>query len=432
MDRFTRNRISNDQKNTIEKLKMKKSGLAIFDVEGVLIPKKRYLFFQVGKTLGFSQFVRIIFFGFLYELGLISLKSALKQVFKAFKGLKIADLVQIFRQVPLMISIEETFEKLRDENWKTALISSGLPTIIVKELASLLKADYSFGFEVETKDGVLTGEIGGDVIERRGKLPVLKRILKMEGLVPKDCIVIADDRNNTAIFLPEILKIGYNPDFVIRMKADVVVMGKLLEILPLTREEEKQQRVLPSINNIIRKTIHAGGFMVPVLSSVLGLYTVVTLILVISILYVISELARLERKNLPIITSITRYAATQTELLGFATAPLFFALGILLTLLFFPPQASSAAIAIGVIGDSTASIFGSILGKTRLPLNTGKTLEGSSIGFFFAFSAGMFFVPPLKALIGAATAMIVEYFPLPVNDDLIMPLFTGGVLALTA
>jgi dolichol kinase len=55
-------------------------------------------------------------------------------------------------------------------------------------------------------------------------------------------------------------------------------------------------------------------------------------------------------------------------------------------------------------------------------------LEGSLAGFVCAFLAGSFFVAPWLALIGAAVAMTVEYLPLPVNDNLMIPLCTGLTL----
>lgn len=76
---------------------------------------------------------------------------------------------------------------------------------------------------------------------------------------------------------------------------------------------------------------------------------------------------------------------TQAELHEFAAAPLYFAVGILLTLLLFPLQVSSAAIAMFALGDSTASLFGNLLSKTALPFNKGKSLEGSLFGFFLPF-----------------------------------------------
>ena len=405
-----------------------KRKLIVFDVEGVLIPKKRYLFFEVGRTLGFRRFATIIFYGFLYEIGLISLKSALKHVFEVFRGIKTEELVRIFKRVPLMPSTLETFDALRYRGWKTALISSGLPTIVVQDLASTLKADHAIGFELGVKEGTLTGEIWGDAIEFRGKLPVLKRILEAEGLEPEECVVVADDRNNASMFLPEALKIGYDPDFVIRVKADKVIGGRLDEILHSIGEKPKQQGKKLSKNDILRESIHASGIAMPLLSVYVGLYPVALFILVVTLLYLMSELARMERKNLPLFSFLTHRAATQPELYEFATAPIFFALGILLTLLLFPFPANCAAIAIFALGDSTASIFGKALGTKTLPFNKGKTLEGSLIGFFFAFLAGAFFINPFKALAAAAVAMTVESLPLPLNDNLMTPLTTGLLL----
>jgi dolichol kinase len=187
---------------------------------------------------------------------------------------------------------------------------------------------------------------------------------------------------------------------------------------------------LPSKNDVLREIIHASGFFVPVLSSLIGIPSAALLICMVIALYVISELSRMGGKDLPIISVITRHAASQSELYEFATAPLYFAIGILITLLLFPAPVSSAAIAIFALGDSTASIFGGLISKKPLPFNKGKTLEGSLAGFFFAFLAGSFFIPPAEALIGAAVAMATECLPLPVNDNILVPLFTGLALTL--
>jgi HAD superfamily phosphoserine phosphatase-like hydrolase len=406
---------------------MERRRLAVFDVEGVLIPKRRYLLFEVGRKLGFSKFARLVLFGIFYELGLISLKSAMKHVFRVFKGLSVDEFLRIFKQVPLLPGVREVFEKLSSTGWKTALISSGLPTFVVRDLASTLGADYAFGFELEIIDDVVTGEIWGDTIEHDGKLAVLNRILEAERLTPKDCIVVADDRNNAPIMLPKMLKIGYNPDFIIRMKADRVVTGYPLEILSIIQGQPKTRR-LPSKNDILREIIHASGIAIPFLSSLIGIYTTAYFILFVSAFYVISELTIMEKGSLPVISSITRHATTPEELYEFRAAPLFFAFGILITLLLFPRPASDAAIVIFAVGDSTASIFGKMFGRRTLSFNKGKTLEGSLIGFVFASSAAAFFVNPFMAASGAAVAMLIESLPLPINDNLVLPLVTGALL----
>ncbi len=92
-----------------------------------------------------------------------------------------------------------------------------------------------------------------------------------------------------------------------------------------------------------------------------------------NLLYTASKVVMMDGRYIPTISSITRHAATHIELYEFATAPIFFAFGILFTLLLFPTPASSTAIIIFALGDSTAAIFGKILEKTTLSFNKGKT-----------------------------------------------------------
>jgi dolichol kinase/phosphoserine phosphatase len=402
--------------------------LAVFDVEGVLVSRNRFIF-DVGKSLGVSQLLKMFFIGFLYKLGVVELKPALKRIFKIMRGVKIETLIRVFDEIPSKPMLESFFAQLKMRNCKIALISSGLPKVAVEKLASMVGADYAFGIEVGLNDDALTGEIWGDAIEANGKFKILSQIVEVEGVKLEDCVVVADDRNNSCIFLSGMHKIGYNPDFVLRFKADTVVTGELSRILPIIYGNPKT-RQLPSKNDIVREAIHASGFFVPVLAGLIGVYPVALLIYVVSLLYFVSELSRMNRKNLPIISAITRSAASQVELYEFATAPLYFAIGILITLLLFPAPVNSAAIAIFTLGDSTASLFGDLISKKPLPFNKGKTLGGSLAGFFFAFLAGSVFVSPILALIGAAVAMLVESLPLPVNDNITIPLFTGLALLL--
>jgi dolichol kinase/phosphoserine phosphatase len=405
-----------------------KPKLTVFDVEGVLIPRNRF-FYEIGKSLGVLPLLKILFFGFLYEIGVMPLKSALEKIFKVTCGVRVEFFLQTLEKIPLLPNTKEAFASLKIQGYKTALISSGLPTFIVKKLADLLAIDYAVGVEVGVSDEKLTGEIWGDVIERKGKLLVLRKIVEAEKLNFSDCIVVADDRNNASIFLKGVQKIGFNPDFMIRIKADIVITGNLSKIIPILNGKMKRKN-LPSIKDLFREMIHSSGFFIPVIVFLVGLPIVALMISCVIAIYFVSEWSRVRGKNVPIISAITRFAASQSELCEFTFAPIYFAFGILLTLLLFPAPASSAAIAIFALGDSTASLVGGTLSKKPLPFNRAKTLEGTLAGFFFAFLAGSVFVSPWIALVGAAVAMTVEYLPLPINDNLLIPLVTGLVLML--
>jgi phosphoserine phosphatase len=404
-----------------------KNRLIIFDVEGVLIPKNRFIF-EVGKSLGFDGLIMLLWYGFLYEVGFLKLELALKHIFGKMKGVKLESLLFTFSKIPATPYLRSFFCQLRARNLKIALISSGIPTVIVKQLADVLGAEYAYGVEVEVKDGRLTGEIWGDAISKNGKHKILFEILNRESLDLKDCIVVADDRNNSCIFLSEMLKIGFNPDFVIRVKTDRVVNNKLSAILPII-DGKPHRRSFPSTNDFVREDIHAAGFFMPVIAGLISVPLVATIIISIALVYTVSELRRLEGHEFRLISAITRHAASPSELYGFAAAPIYFAIGIVATLLLFPTNVGGAAIAIFCLGDSTASLFGGLI-STSLPFNKGKTWEGSLAGFFFAFLAGTFFVAPWLALVGAAIAMTIEVLPLPVNDNVLVPVLTG--VALTA
>ena len=105
------------------------------------------------------------------------------------------------------------------------------------------------------------------------------------------------------------LKIGFNPDFVIRVKADRVVNGKLSAILPII-DGKPHKRSFPSTNDFVREDIHASGFFMPVIASLIGVPIVGVLIFTIALIYTISELWRLEGRELSFISAITRHAAS--------------------------------------------------------------------------------------------------------------------------
>ena len=181
---------------------------------------------------------------------------------------------------------------------------------------------------------------------------------------------------------------------------------------------------------MIREVIHASGFFVALAAMRFGVYIVAFLLFLTTLTYMAAELARVERKNIPLISSITLNATALSERYEFVLAPIFLALGIILSLILFPTPINYASIAIVSLGDSTASIFGKIFGKTSVPFNKGKSLEGSIAGFAFAFFGAAFFLHPLQAFIGAIVSTVVESLPLPINDNLSTPLATGAILTL--
>jgi dolichol kinase len=333
--------------------------------------------------------------------------------------------------MPLMPGVEETVVTLKKTGYKTALISSGLPTIFVEDLAEKLGTNYGVGLEIQTENGHLTGNISGDVIEPSGKASALKKLLEANKLEAHNCIIVADDRNNLSMFPQAKMKIGYNPDFLLSIKSDYAVRGELTEILPIF--ETPKKRIKPTFpkGEMLRETIHIGSFLVAIAAKyLLNVHIVVLLIFAVTLLYIVSEFARIQDIKFPLMSAITWKAALKPELYEFTTAPIFFAVGIMLTLVLFPSPFNYASVVILTFGDGFATIFGKKIGRTVIPFNKGKRLEGSLFGFTLAFFGALMFVNPMQALVGAVAGMLTEILPLPINDNLTIPLITGSVLTL--
>jgi dolichol kinase len=70
-------------------------------------------------------------------------------------------------------------------------------------------------------------------------------------------------------------------------------------------------------------------------------------------------------------------------------------------------------------------LFGAAIGRTPIPYNVSKTIEGSLIGFASAFLAACLFVSVPIALLGAITGGLVESRDRLIDDNLSVPLISG-------
>src|SRR4030042_2119858 len=108
-----------------------KPRLVVLDVEGVLIPKNRFLF-EVGKTLGVIGLFKVLIWGFLYEAGLIKLESALKHIYGDLKHIKIETILNIFGRIPATPYLQSLCVTFRARNGKTAKYTTAQPQQVVR------------------------------------------------------------------------------------------------------------------------------------------------------------------------------------------------------------------------------------------------------------------------------------------------------------
>lgn len=132
-----------------------------------------------------------------------------------------------------------------------------------------------------------------------------------------------------------------------------------------------------------------------------------------------------------VFTRFSSFIRTNEEHKLTGTAP--YVLGIGLSLFFYSQEVASAAICFLAFGDVTATTIGERFGKTRIG---DKSLEGTAAFFGAALCSGVALsflgahLAPWALVLGALTAAGVELMPLRINDNLVIPVVSGGCMEL--
>jgi len=405
--------------------------LAVFDVEGIIIPGQRY-FLETMKLLDLWRRVNVLYCGLMYSLGLMSLRSALIHIYHQFEGVEVAEFIEAFERIPLIPGSSEVMDYLKRSGIMTAFISSSVADVLLERLASRLRVDHFVGPTLDVLEGILTGKVTGDVIQDKGKALALTKLLQKLKIIPRDCSAIADDWNNLSMFNLGVRSIGFNPDFILNPHCQYVVRGNLTEVLPFL--DPNVPTKMTGISLGTRETIHMGSFLIPLLCRFFGLDRLLVCLLIISVSvgYLVSEIVRVRGRSLPPLTAITQSAAVAQEQWDYAIAPLLFAIGVVFTLLVFPSNAAYVGVTVATLGDGIAKVVGKRWGKRTIPFNKPKTLEGTLAGLAVSALAGSMYTSPPIALFAAAVGMTVEALPSPVNDNLSVPFIVALTISIVS
>lgn len=179
---------------------------------------------------------------------------------------------------------------------------------------------------------------------------------------------------------------------------------------------------------LLRKRIHIATAVVPALVWVLPRRTSIALLALGVLAAVIVEVAR---RRIPWVRYRflrgTRVMLRRHERTRVAGAT-YMALAYLLAVVLFPLVVAVAAMLYNALGDAAAAIVGRRWGRRRT--SWGKSWEGAAaaMGTNLVVGVAMPGVTSIAAIVGALGSAAMEFFPLPLDDNLRITL--GGGLAL--
>ncbi len=111
------------------------------------------------------------------------------------KGLEASVLEDVAASLPLTEGAEHLVGTLKSLGYKTAILSGGF-NYFGRHLQQKLGIDYMFANELEIADGVVTGEVNGEIVDGERKAALLRDIAEREGIDLQQAIAVGDGAND--------------------------------------------------------------------------------------------------------------------------------------------------------------------------------------------------------------------------------------------
>ncbi len=213
--------------------------LIVLDVDSTLIQEE--VIDLLGEFLGVRQEIAAITEQAMR--GEIDFESALRQRVHLLSGTPMNALSEVQEKVTLSPGARTLFRVLKYLDYNIALVSGGFD-FIVEYLAKDLGADAFKANRLEVVDGVLTGKIQGDVIDRNAKAQALIRFAQEFEIPIERTIAIGDGANDIDMMSVAGLGIAFNAKPAVQKAADTSVnvpyLDSILYLLGITRGEIEQ------------------------------------------------------------------------------------------------------------------------------------------------------------------------------------------------
>lgn len=160
--------------------------------------------------------------------GEISFPEALRERVRLLKGLPVGVLEKVCKRMPFTPGAKELISVLKKLGYRTAVLSGGFDYFSsrVKESLGL---DYAYSNSLEIKDGVLTGEIVGEIVDGKKKAALMEEIARKEGITLDQVIAVGDGANDLPMIIRAGLGIAFNAKPRVRAEAHYSITQKNLD-----------------------------------------------------------------------------------------------------------------------------------------------------------------------------------------------------------
>jgi phosphoserine phosphatase len=172
--------------------------------------------------------------------GEIDFAQALQERVKLLAGLPESALIEVREEISLTPGARTLCRTLNRLGYRIVLVSGGFSNVIAP-LAAELGVSEVRANNLEIVNGVVTGKLLGEVIDRQGKRAALEDIARRHAIPRRRIIAIGDGANDIDMLEAAGLGVAFNAKKALQDHADTSVnlpyLDSILYLLGITREE---------------------------------------------------------------------------------------------------------------------------------------------------------------------------------------------------
>ena len=204
--------------------------LAVFDFDSTLMDGETIDF--LAEPLGLKEKVASI--TEMAMRGELDFFESLIMRVKLLEGLEEKKVNEICHNLPLMPGAKEIVKELKNRGVSVICFSGGFrnATSFIKEKIAL---DADFSNVLHSKNGILTGLVGGEMMFSHSKGDMLKRIQNILGISEDETMVVGDGANDLSMFKYAKTKVAFCAKEVLKSKANIIIeekdLTKILEFI---------------------------------------------------------------------------------------------------------------------------------------------------------------------------------------------------------
>ncbi len=175
--------------------------------------------------------------------GELDFTTALRERVRRLEGLDAEAIERARARMRLTPGARTFVRTLKRLGYTVGIVSGGF-TQFTDGLAAELGLDHAHANVLEVRDGLLTGEVLGDVVDRAAKARLLRSFAELEGVPLSQTVAVGDGANDLDMLATAGLGIAFNAKPLVQEAADTTVnvpyLDAILFVLGVTRDEVEQ------------------------------------------------------------------------------------------------------------------------------------------------------------------------------------------------